>query len=81
MWRSPEAMGLTAEKNAQEIFAIVATVLHLGNTGFVEENGEAVIAQDKPVAAIAKVSGIELLLGILESRVDLLEAEPKLRLL
>lgn len=39
----------------QEIFAIVATVLHLGNTGFVEENGEAIIAQDKPVAAIAKL--------------------------
>ncbi|KAL3181898.1 hypothetical protein MRX96_035846 [Rhipicephalus microplus] len=42
-------------KEEEEIFAIVATVLHLGNTGFVEENGEAIIAQDKPVAAIAKL--------------------------
>uniref|UniRef100_V5HVM9 Putative myosin class ii heavy chain n=1 Tax=Ixodes ricinus TaxID=34613 RepID=V5HVM9_IXORI len=42
-------------REEEEIFAIVATVLHLGNTGFVEENGEAVIAQDKPVAAIAKL--------------------------
>ncbi|KAL1428680.1 hypothetical protein MTO96_003028 [Rhipicephalus appendiculatus] len=42
-------------KEEEEIFSIVATVLHLGNTGFVEENGEAIIAQDKPVAAIAKL--------------------------
>ncbi|XP_064461369.1 unconventional myosin IC-like isoform X2 [Ornithodoros turicata] len=44
-------------REEEEIFAIVATVLHLGNTGFIEENGEAIIAQDKAVAAAAKLLG------------------------
>ena len=38
-----------------EIFNITAAVLHLGNTGFVEEDGEALIAQDKPIRAISEV--------------------------
>ncbi|XP_003741654.1 unconventional myosin IC [Galendromus occidentalis] len=39
----------------EEIFCITAAVLHLGNTGFIEENGEALIAQDKPIAAISEL--------------------------
>ena len=37
------------------VLSIVASVLHMGNTGFYEENGEAVIAQHKTVGHICKL--------------------------
>ncbi|CAG2120768.1 unnamed protein product, partial [Medioppia subpectinata] len=37
------------------ILSIVASVLHMGNTGFYEENGEAVIAQLKTVSHICNL--------------------------
>lgn len=48
-----------SQKDRQEILAIVASILHLGNTGFVEENGEAIIASslEKHLMAIAEVNG------------------------
>ncbi|XP_022656886.1 unconventional myosin-Ic-like isoform X1 [Varroa destructor] len=46
-----------SQKDRQEILAIVASILHLGNTGFVEENGEAIIASslEKHLMAIAEL--------------------------
>lgn len=41
----------------EALFAIVASVLHLGNVGFIEENGQAIIAQEKPVKAICQLLG------------------------
>ena len=39
----------------QTILSIVAAVLHMGNTGFYEENNEAVIAQYRTVSHICKL--------------------------
>lgn len=38
-----------------EIFQIVASVLHMGNVGFTEEEGQACILKPESVGAIAKV--------------------------
>uniref|UniRef100_T1J6G9 Myosin motor domain-containing protein n=1 Tax=Strigamia maritima TaxID=126957 RepID=T1J6G9_STRMM len=45
------------EKETQNLFAIIASVLHLGNTGFMEDNGKATVAQTKPAQAICKLLG------------------------
>ncbi|OQR80341.1 myosin-IB-like [Tropilaelaps mercedesae] len=42
-------------KDRQEILAIVASILHLGNTGFMEENGEVVIPQEQHLKAIVEL--------------------------
>lgn len=39
----------------QSVFQIVACVLHLGNVGFLEQEGKAVLANDKSIKAIAAV--------------------------
>ncbi|KFM62967.1 hypothetical protein X975_18401, partial [Stegodyphus mimosarum] len=39
------------------VFAIVASVLHLGNVGFLEEEGQAVLVHEKPIQAISKLLG------------------------
>lgn len=38
-----------------EIFQIVASVLHMGNVGFTEEDGQATILKPESVSAISKV--------------------------
>ncbi|XP_054157929.1 unconventional myosin-Ic-like [Oppia nitens] len=43
------------DNDEMNLLSIVASVLHLGNTGFYEENGEAVIAQLKTVSHICKL--------------------------
>lgn len=45
-----------SEQEESALFEIVASVLHLGNIGFSEENGQAVIALDKSVVAISQVN-------------------------
>lgn len=37
------------------MFAIVASVLHLGNVGFLEEEGKAVLVHEKPIKAVSAV--------------------------
>lgn len=39
-----------------EIFQIIASILHMGNVGFTEEEGQAKILKPESVAAIARVS-------------------------
>lgn len=39
------------------VFAIVASVLHLGNVGFLEEEGKAVLVHEKPIQAISALLG------------------------
>lgn len=51
-------IGFTHDEK-QALYAIVASVLHLGNVGFVENNGEAVIAQPKPAQAVCKLLGCD----------------------
>lgn len=41
----------------ESLFLIVASILHMGNTGFFEDNGQAVIAQQKPISIISKLLG------------------------
>lgn len=40
----------------EEIFSLVASVLHLGNVGFGEEGGVAQVLKPESVQAVAKVS-------------------------
>lgn len=47
-----------SEEEQREILSIVASVLHLGNVGFTEEEGIAKIAQTEAVAAIAKLLAV-----------------------
>lgn len=48
------------DKNEQDsIFAIVASVLHMGNVGFTESDGVAEILKPASVEAIASVSWID----------------------
>lgn len=51
------------QKDRQEIFAIVASILHLGNTGFMEENGEIVIPQEQHLKAIVEVTDLMLFIA------------------
>ena len=43
------------ENEQKEIFKIVASVLHMGNIGFTEEEGHAKILKPQSVAAVAQV--------------------------
>jgi myosin-1 len=43
------------EQEQNDIFAIVASVLHMGNVGFTEEDGKAQILKPECVEAISKV--------------------------
>lgn len=40
----------------QQIFQIVASILHMGNVGFTEEDGQAKILKPESVKAITKVN-------------------------
>lgn len=51
-----KTIGFSTEEQ-EALYAIVASVLHLGNVGFVENNGDAVIAQTKPAQAVCKLLG------------------------
>lgn len=42
-------------KEQSEIFQIVASILHMGNVGFTEEEGKAKILKPESVRAISKV--------------------------
>lgn len=42
-------------KEQAEIFQIVASILHMGNVGFTEEEGKAKILKPESVRAISKV--------------------------
>lgn len=44
------------EQEQEDIFTIVASVLHMGNVGFTEEEGKAQILKPECVEAISKVS-------------------------
>lgn len=49
-----------SDKEQQDIFNIVASVLHMGNVGFTEVEGVAKILKPESVEAISKVSIIEI---------------------
>lgn len=49
-----EVIELSATEQ-EEIYRIVASVLHLGNTGFVEEEGRARLTNSMAVHTVAKV--------------------------
>lgn len=42
-------------KEQSEIFQIVASILHMGNVGFTEEEGRAKILKPESVRAVSKV--------------------------
>lgn len=42
-------------KEQAEIFQIVASILHMGNVGFTEEEGKAKILKPESVRAVSKV--------------------------
>lgn len=44
------------DQEQDDIFAIVASVLHMGNVGFTEENGRAKVLKPECVEAISKVT-------------------------
>jgi myosin-1 len=44
------------DREQDDIFAIVASVLHMGNVGFTEENGKAKVLKPECVEAISKVT-------------------------
>lgn len=44
------------EQEQEDIFAIVASVLHMGNVGFTEEEGQAQILKPECVEAVSKVT-------------------------
>jgi len=44
-----------SQQEQNDLFAIVASVLHMGNVGFSEEDGVATILKPGSVDAIAKV--------------------------
>ena len=44
------------DQEQDDIFAIVASVLHMGNVGFTEENGKAKVLKPDCVEAISKVT-------------------------
>ncbi|XP_022253422.1 unconventional myosin-Ic-like, partial [Limulus polyphemus] len=45
------------EEEEEALFMITASILHVGNIGFSEENGQAIIAQEKSVSSICKLLG------------------------
>jgi myosin-1 len=44
------------EQEQEDIFAIVASVLHMGNVGFTEEESKAQILKPECVEAVSKVT-------------------------
>lgn len=52
--RAMDVIELTPDEQT-EIFRIVASVLHLGNVGFTEEEGQACILKPESVAAVSKL--------------------------
>jgi len=44
------------DQEQDDIFAIVASVLHMGNVGFTEEDGKAKVLKPECVEAISKVT-------------------------
>lgn len=44
-----------SSKEQAEIFQIVASILHMGNVGFTEEEGRAKILKPESVRAVSKV--------------------------
>lgn len=44
-----------SQQEQDDLFAIVASVLHMGNVGFSEEDGVATILKPASVDAVAKV--------------------------
>lgn len=51
-----------SQKEQDDLFAIVASVLHMGNVGFTEEDGVATILKPASVDAIASVIVSEIYL-------------------
>lgn len=45
-----------SQKEQDDLFAIVASVLHMGNIGFTEEDGVAQILKPASVEAVASVN-------------------------
>ncbi|XP_076338639.1 unconventional myosin-Ic-like isoform X2 [Tachypleus tridentatus] len=45
------------KEEEEALFATVASILHLGNVGFTENNGQAIIAQEKSVSFVYKLLG------------------------
>lgn len=45
-------------KEQAEIFQIVASILHMGNVGFTEEEGRATILKPESVRAVSKVHAL-----------------------
>ena len=43
------------EEEEASIYKIIASIIHMGQIGFLEANGQAVIAQHKPIQIIAKL--------------------------
>lgn len=54
--KAMEVIELT-EQEQEDIFAIVASVLHMGNVGFTEEEGQAQILKPECVEAVSKLLG------------------------
>jgi myosin-1 len=52
--KAMEVIELT-EQEQEDIFAIVASVLHMGNVGFTEEEGKALVLKPECVEAVSKV--------------------------
>lgn len=53
--KAMDIIELSAQEQ-MEIFQIVASVLHMGNVGFTEEEGQATILKPESVTAVCKVS-------------------------
>lgn len=51
-----------ADEEQKHIFKIIASILHMGNVGFVEEEGLSQINNLDPVDKICKVNVIDLLI-------------------
>lgn len=53
--RAMDVIELTSEEQ-REIYRIIASVLHLGNTGFTEEEGKSELTNALAVRAVSDVS-------------------------
>ena len=51
-----------SNQEQDDIFSIVASVLHMGNVGFTEEDGKAKVLKPECVEAISKVTINNLIL-------------------
>lgn len=48
-----------SDREQKEIFEIVASILHMGNIGFTENEGVAQILKPESVSAVTKVKRVE----------------------